>query len=73
MCWSDLGGFEGNAGALLLVAGVLCVVQTSALAAECRVVALGDGVAVVVGCEGGAVVADESCCYFFGGDVGGLG
>lgn len=33
----------------------------------------GDGVAVVVGCEGGAVVADESCCYFFGGDVGGLG
>lgn len=46
-CAFDPGGFEGNAGALLLVAGVLCVVHASALAAECRVVALGDGVAVV--------------------------
>jgi len=33
----------------------------------------GDGVAVVVGCEGRVVVADERCCYGFGGDVGGLG
>lgn len=30
----------------------------------------GDDVAVVVSCECGAVVPDESCCYFFGGDVG---
>ena len=32
-----------------------------------------DGVAVVVGCEGGAVVSDESGCYLFGCDVGVLG
>ena len=33
----------------------------------------GDDVAVVVRRERGAVVADESCCYLFGGDVGALG